>query len=354
MSKFKNKLLAYYADEQIIVLFLSIAFISLFIYFLGSYLLPFLIAIVFAFLLHDFVLWLGRFNLRPTICVTIVTLLFLSVIFLVLFWLTPVLWKQITAFIADWPRMFSDAVSWINEVQVTNPEYFQHFQVEDVLVLLREQVGQAGQRVITFIINGLPDIIVIVVYLVLVPLIMFFLLRDWIYITTVVRDNKFVKGKMLGNIMDRMDMPIAGYIKGKFIEILVMFTVSYGLFLYFDLRYSLLLALMVGVSVVIPYVGAFVATLPIMLVALFQFGIGNSFYYLMGAYIVLQILDGNVLVPLLFSETVDMHPVIIILSILLFGGFWGIAGVFFAIPLASLIRTIIVILLERNENRSAT
>jgi putative permease len=58
-------------------------------------------------------------------------------------------------------------------------------------------------------------------------------------------------------------------------------------------------------------------------------------------YLVIQVLDGNVLVPLLFSEAVNLHPVAIILAVLFFGGIWGIWGVFFAIPLATLIKAII-------------
>lgn len=63
--------------------------------------------------------------------------------------------------------------------------------------------------------------------------------------------------------------------------------------------------------------------------------------YLMIAYGIIQALDGNVLVPLLFSEAVNLHPVAIIVAVLVFGGLWGFWGVFFAIPLATLIKAIL-------------
>jgi len=56
---------------------------------------------------------------------------------------------------------------------------------------------------------------------------------------------------------------------------------------------------------------------------------------------VIQMLDGNVLVPLLFSEAVDLHPVAIVIAVLFFGGLWGLWGVFFAIPLATLVNAIL-------------
>jgi putative permease len=61
----------------------------------------------------------------------------------------------------------------------------------------------------------------------------------------------------------------------------------------------------------------------------------------MGAYLVIQALDGNVLVPLLFSEVVNLHPIAIIVAILVFGGLWGFWGVFFAIPLATLVQAVL-------------
>jgi putative permease len=92
---------------------------------------------------------------------------------------------------------------------------------------------------------------------------------------------------------------------------------------------------------VIPYVGATVVTLPVALVAYFQFGLTPPFYYVLIAYAAIQFLDGNVLVPVLFSEVVNLHPVAIIAAILLFGGLWGFWGVFFAIPLATVIQAIL-------------
>ena len=61
----------------------------------------------------------------------------------------------------------------------------------------------------------------------------------------------------------------------------------------------------------------------------------------MAIYVFIQILDGNVLVPLLFSEAVNLHPVAILLAVIFFGGIWGVPGVFFAIPLATLIKAAI-------------
>jgi putative permease len=122
---------------------------------------------------------------------------------------------------------------------------------------------------------------------------------------------------------------------------LIVGGVSYITFALFGLNYAALLALLVGFSVVIPYIGATLATLPVFLIGLFQWGWGNDLMYLMIAYAVIQALDGNVLVPLLFSEAVNLHPVSIIVAVLIFGSLWGFWGIFFAIPLATLVKAIV-------------
>jgi len=82
-------------------------------------------------------------------------------------------------------------------------------------------------------------------------------------------------------------------------------------------------------------------TIPVTLVAFFQWGWSTEFFYVFTVYSVIQFLDGNVLVPLLFSEAVNLHPIAIILAVLVFGGIWGLWGVFFAIPLATLIKSLL-------------
>ncbi len=112
-------------------------------------------------------------------------------------------------------------------------------------------------------------------------------------------------------------------------------------FILFGLNYSLLLAVLVGFSVLIPYIGAFVVTIPVVGVALFQFGAGTEFWSLFAVYLIIQGLDGNLLVPVLFSEAVNLHPLVIILSVVIFRRAVGFLGVFFAIPLATLIKAVV-------------
>ena len=122
-----------------------------------------------------------------------------------------------------------------------------------------------------------------------------------------------------------MNLQIANYIRGKAIEILICAVVSYAVFAALGLNYAALMAMLVGVSVVVLYrrdgrdhSDRTDRDIPV--------GAGDQFFYLMVAYAIIQTLDGNVLVPLLFSEAVNLHPVAIICAVLLFGGLWGFWG----------------------------
>ena len=138
-----------------------------------------------------------------------------------------------------------------------------------------------------------------------------------------------------------MDDQMSNYVRGKVVEIIIVGGISYFCFAWLGLSYAALLGLLVGLSVIIPYIGAILVTIPVAAVGFIQWGLYESFYYVMVAYVVIQVLDGNVLVPLLFSEAVNLHPLAILLAVIFFGGIWGVPGVFFAIPLATLVKAVI-------------
>ena len=134
---------------------------------------------------------------------------------------------------------------------------------------------------------------------------------------------------------------VSDYVRGKLIEIVIMWAVHWVAFAALGLRYAPLLSFLVGLSVIIPFLGAAIVTIPIVFVAYAQWGFTDQFLYVMVVFAILQFLDGNVLVPLLFSEIVKLHPIAIICAVLVFGNIWGVWGVFFAIPLATLVNAVI-------------
>jgi putative permease len=169
----------------------------------------------------------------------------------------------------------------------------------------------------------------------------FFFLKDKQLILSWIAGYLPQQRDLAGQVWAEMDQQIGNYVRGKFSEILIVGATTYIVFVLMGLTYAALLAALVGLSVIIPYIGAAVVTIPVAMIAFFQWGWGSEFAYLMLAYGIVQALDGNVVVPLLFSEAVNLHPVAIIVAVLVFGGLWGFWGVFFAIPLATLVKAVL-------------
>ena len=180
-----------------------------------------------------------------------------------------------------------------------------------------------------------------ILYAIMIPLMVFFFLKDknvLLPIAAVIlpKDNRLMK-----SVFAEMNDQLFNYVTGKFLEMIIIASASYALFAILGLPYAILIAILVGLSVIIPIFGAILVTIPVVLVGLYEWGLTESFYCLLGVYLLIQILDGNVLVPILFSNRNNLHPVIIIISVLFFGGIWGFWGLFFAIPLATFIKAII-------------
>jgi putative permease len=198
-----------------------------------------------------------------------------------------------------------------------------------------------GQWLVSSISSSIPAVIGLLIYAVLVPILVFFMLKDRDLLVGWLSGRLPVKRKLMNTIWSEANQQFANYIRGKVLEILIVGVATYFAFVLLGVNYAALLALLVGLSVVVPYIGAAVVTIPVALVSIFQFGGGSEFIWVMAVYGIIQFIDGNVLVPLLFSEVVNLHPVVIITSVLFFGAIWGLWGVFFAIPLATLLKAII-------------
>ncbi len=221
------------------------------------------------------------------------------------------------------------------------PKLISKKQIDDIIDLIRLKVKDISQTILSYSLASIPIVITLVVYSVLVPLLVFFFLKDKEKIFKWLVGFLPKEHSVAQQIWLEMDAQIGNYIRGKVYEIFLVGTFTYFAFAYLGLNYAPLLAVLVGLSVIIPYVGAVVVTFPVIIVAYFQWGVGPDFLWAVGAYLVIQALDGNVLVPLLFSEAVNLHPVAIIVAVLVFGGFWGFWGVFFAIPLATLVKALL-------------
>ena len=331
----------HFTDPQTVIFAFILIIGALLIFILNAHLMPILIAIIIAYLAEGMVAWLYRINLGRTVSASIVTALMITTILLAFFVFLPLLSRQISDLFREMPIMLAKGQQLLLHLPEQYPGYVSAQQIEEILTLARTELTSLGQRAVSLSLSSVVGIITFLVYMILLPLMVFFFLKDKSLILGWLANFLPEERRLLRTVWAELDIKIASYVRGKVVEVLIIWVVSYIAFALMGLNFAMLLSLVVGLSVIIPYVGATVVTIPVALIAFFQWGFTSELGWLMAIYGFIQFLDGNLLVPLLFSEVVNLHPVAIIVAVVFFGSLWGVWGVFFAIPLATFIQAIL-------------
>ena len=331
----------YFHDEEsiILMLLLSVGLVALLLF--GGVLAPLITAIIIAYLMQGLVEILLRRGLSSRIAFILVYAVFIGVFLSMLLFLLPSAWNQLRRLMNELPNLISQWQASLLLLPENYPNLVSEQQIREFINGVQGELGGYGQSVLEYSLASIPSIISWVVFIVLVPILVYFVMKDKSDLINWAGNFLPRNRPLMNRIWLEMDQQISNYVRGKALEIFIVGSVSYLMFVILGINYALLLSVLVGLSVIVPYIGATVVTIPVAAVAYVQWGIGSEFYTVLLAYGVLQLVDGNVLVPVIFSEAVNLHPVAIIAAVLVFGGIWGLAGVFFAIPLATLVKAII-------------
>ena len=331
----------YFSDPQVVILgvLLLVGFAVILTF--GQMIAPVLAGIVIAYLLDGVVEKCTRLGAPRFSAVVLVYVLFMSFILFAVLWLMPRLYFQVTQLVLQLPTMIAQGQEVLLQLPQNYPNLFTEAQVSDLIMAIRAEITALGQHVVSLSVASVFGLMTLMVYIVLVPVLAFFFLKDKQHILDWFSQRLPAQRSLADLVWSDVNLQVANYVRGKVWEIFIVGAVAFAVFSFLGLQYALLLATMVGFSVIIPYIGAAVATLPVAIIGWFQWGWSAEFGWLMLIYGILQALDGYLLVPLLFSEVVNLHPVAIIIAILVFGGLWGFWGVFFAIPLATLVQAVL-------------
>ena len=340
IEHFKNIFRRIFSNEETIIFFLiilsTLILFSLFI----EVLTPFIISIVVAYLLVGLQKKIETYGVAQPLSTIIAFSVFIIVGAAMFTWLIPLLYVQLQSFVLDIPRLFNEFLNFVSTIPAAFPDLVNSDQISVFFQAVSSELSSITQNIVKSSISGIQSTITVLLYIILFPILVYFFLFD--------RKNiiegclRIIPGDraMLSQVWSEMDVQLSNYVRGKVLEIFVVGIAAAILFASFGLNYGALLAVLVGLSVLIPYVGAFSITIPIVIIGLLQFGLGTQFYLLIGLYLLLQFLDGNLLVPIIFSEAVKLHPILIILAVFIFGSLFGFWGVFFSIPLATFIKAV--------------
>lgn len=341
LQQFKKWYRQHLSDPQIVILLTLLICGFLLIIFFGDVLAPVFAAIVIAYLLEGLVALLVRIRIPRKIAMPVVFSLFILGVLSVIIIFLPLLSKQIAQMIQELPVLVANGQKELMQMPDQYPELISTSQITDFISFLKSEITRLGQHLLSISIASVRSIMTIVIYLILVPLMVFFFLKDkfkiMAWLKTLLPDNT----RLAAEVWQEANVQVSNYVRGKIWEIVIVWVASYALFTILGLKFALLVSMAVGLSVLAPYIGATLMFFPVALIGFFQWGLTPDFFWVMITYGILQALDGNLLAPLLLSEVVDLHPVAIIVAILVFGGFWGMWGLFFAIPLATLVHAVL-------------
>ena len=335
-SLFNKFMQRFFSNEESVYFAILLIFSFFFIIFFGNVLLPVIISIVIAFLLNGFMTTLLRFNISQKLSLSITLIVFFG-FYLSLFMALPSIGTEINNLLQNLPTI----VSSFQQTLIEMNNYFSEEDIDQIFANLSNQISVLLSSALGQLAGTVSLMFNAILYAIMIPLMVFFFLKDksiLLPFATIIlpKENGFMQ-----SVFTEMNDQLFNYVTGKFIEMLVVATASYILFASLGLPYAVLIAILVGLSVIIPIFGAILVTIPVVLIGLYEWGLTENFYWLLGFYLLIQVLDGNVLVPILFSSRNNLHPVVIIIAVLFFGGIWGFWGLFFAIPLATFIKAII-------------
>ncbi len=328
----------FYEEEQFAALFLLII-AGILLYFIGSTITPIFVSILIAYLLNGVMNFFEGKNYSKKTAFYFSFTIFL-VFYLIVLVSLPYVTGQIASLINELPAIVAFVQNLFDNLIIRYPNFFTTEQVEEIFASSTSFIPSIAEQVLIQLNTGFSAIMNALIFLILTPILVFFFLKDksemLSYITYFLPNKRI----LLSQIWSDLNTQLFGYVRGKALEMIIVGSVTTLAFLILGVNYSVILGILVGMSVLIPLFGAILVTIPVVAIGLFQWGLDTPFFIFLFIYLLIQILDGNVLFPLLMGNEVNLHPVLIILAILVFGGIWGFWGLLLAVPIATFIRAV--------------
>jgi predicted PurR-regulated permease PerM len=318
-----------------------------FIYVLHAILTPFLVALLLAYLFDPLVDRLEKLGLSRTWGVVAVFALFTLILIALMLVLIPMLAKQLLRLYELAPQMLDwlqhSAVPWVQS-RLGLADGFWKF--DKVKAAISEHMGQTTDIVGVVLSHATASSLALIGWLanlVLIPVVSFYLLRDWDLMMAKIRS-------LLPRHREERIMTLAGEcheVLGAFVrgQLLVMVALGFiyaaGLML-LGLELGLLIGLIAGLAAIVPYMGFVIGIGAALIAGMFQFG--GDLYPMIGilaVFMVGQTLEGTVLTPLLVGDRIGLHPVAVIFAILAGGEMFGFTGILLALPVAAVIMVLV-------------
>lgn len=327
----------------------------------GLLLAPFILALIFSYILDPLVDSLQRLRMPRSAAVGILALPMLGLIALVVLVIVPAVARQASELIAAVPSHLDAVEGWIGGarswliglgirgIDDSSVPRLRDINAEAIVQYLqarREALTEGGAQAILGIGRGLGAALTLIAYLVLLPILTFYLLRDWDKV--VVRVTELVplaERERVVSFVSRYDELLSRYLRGQLLLAGIVGLVVWLLFTIVSFPYALLLGLLAAVFNLVPFLGFVVTLAASLVIAVFSGAILVSLGKVALVLFVEQIVE-QILGPLIVGESVGLHPVWVILALALFSFFFGFVGLLLAVPAAVLLKLVVEVWLQ--------
>ncbi|ASN05142.1 AI-2E family transporter [Virgibacillus necropolis] len=358
MFKEKNPLhILYWLIIGILTFLLVYLFIKLFPFygtvfsFLWSVFFPFFFSLFIAYLLYPIMQKIHSFNIPKGLAILIIYVLFLGGIIFAINRIYPLFLRQLTELSDQLPQFISTYKNWI--YQIYESTAFLPETVHDKMDNLFQQIETRMGNLVSKLINSITKIFDIIVVVTVIPVLVFYFLKDkkrikdwlkkWIPSTYHHRAHE---------ILFSIDKSLGNYIRGQLLVSLFVSIATFTSYYFLDLKYALVLAIIMGFTNFIPYFGPIIGALPALAIAL-TVSTKLAVFVLITVFVI-QLIESNFLSPFIVGKSIHIHPIAIIFALLVGGQVGGVVGLLLAVPLLTITNEIVRQFRKSTEARQVT
>ena len=307
--------------------------------FLWKLFIPFLIAALIAYLLHPLVEKLHEWNIHRGLAILLIYLIFFGGVGYLFYKGYPAIVHQVRDLNENLPEFIRMYESWIYQVYSYTsflPETV-HDKIDQLIATLETSLDNLLGRLAL----GFTRIFDMILIITVIPVLVFYFIKDYVKIESFFMwfiPNKYKDEA--AELLREVDKGLGGYIRGQLIVSLFVSIACLIIFKLLDVNYALLLAIVMGVTNIIPYFGPIIGAIPVVMIS-YTIG-GNTVIFVIIAIFVIQVIEGNLLSPYIMGKTVKIHPVAIIFVLLLGGQLFGVWGMILAVPTLTILKVIAI------------
>ncbi len=337
---------AHMTSQQRWMLLAIVVFAGLIVHFIGPVLAPFAISIVLAYLGDPLTDRLEKLGLSRGLSVTTVFMMVFVIFVLMILVVVPLLFQQIKAVIQLLPLwevwLRNNIWPWVQHTFNIDPRLFDFSEIAKSLASEWQQTSSTLAKLGGSFTRSSIALAEFIANLFLIPVVTFYLLRDW---DTIVDSLRTMLPRNIEPVVVTLsrecDVVLAAFLKGQLMVMLALGIIYSAGLSFIGLKFAVLIGLLAGLSSIIPYMGFIIGFSAALLVALFQFGIGWTMGLVALVFVIGQVLEGWVLTPYLVGDRIGLHPVAVIFALMAGGQLFGFVGMLIALPLAAIIMVLL-------------